>query len=101
VIVVTGVASPKRFEWTPLYFKDLRIIGSNAFSVEEFEGRREHSYLHYYRFLQEKRFDATAMLTHRFPLERYREALICSHEQKTARALKVLFEFPTEKGGRA
>jgi threonine dehydrogenase-like Zn-dependent dehydrogenase len=101
VIVVTGVASPKRFEWTPWYFKDLRIIGSNAFSVEEFEGRREHAYDHYFRFLREKRLDPVAMLTHRFPLAEYRAALICAHEQKTQRALKVLFAFAAEKGGRS
>src|SRR5919198_3471441 len=32
-----------RFEWTPLYFKEIALIGSNAFGVEEFEGRRRHS----------------------------------------------------------
>ena len=39
-IVVTGVEVPQRFEWTPLYFKEIAVIGSNAFGVEEFEGRR-------------------------------------------------------------
>ena len=42
-IVVTGVEVPRRFEWTPLYFKEIAVIGSNAFGVEEFEGRRRHS----------------------------------------------------------
>ena len=37
-IVVTGVEVPQRFEWTPLYFKEIAVIGSNAFGVEEFEG---------------------------------------------------------------
>ena len=36
-IIVTGVSSPKRFEWTPWYFKEIRIIGSNAFAIEEYE----------------------------------------------------------------
>ena len=34
-LVVSGVEPPKRFEWTPLYFKELRVIGSNGFGVEE------------------------------------------------------------------
>ena len=97
-IVVTGVSSPKRFEWTPWYFKEVRVIGSNAFAVEEFEGRREHSYGHYFRFLQERRVDPTPMLTHRFPLEQYREALVCARDQKGRRAIKVLFTYESRKG---
>ena len=38
-LVQMGVGSPARFEWTPWYFKELRLIGSNAFGVEAFEGR--------------------------------------------------------------
>jgi threonine dehydrogenase-like Zn-dependent dehydrogenase len=29
-LVVSGVEPPKRFEWTPLYFKELRVVGSNG-----------------------------------------------------------------------
>ncbi|MDP3766384.1 MAG: alcohol dehydrogenase catalytic domain-containing protein, partial [Dehalococcoidia bacterium] len=36
-IVVSGVEAPRRFEWTPLYFKEVSIVGSNAFGVETFE----------------------------------------------------------------
>ena len=32
-LVVSGVEPPKRFEWTPLYFKELRVIG--GFGLEE------------------------------------------------------------------
>ena len=27
-IVVAGVEPPGRFEWTPLYFKELRVVGA-------------------------------------------------------------------------
>ncbi len=33
-LVVTGVANPARFEWTPLYFKEIEVLGSNAFGLE-------------------------------------------------------------------
>ena len=38
-IVIIGVATPKRFEWTPLYFKEVSLIGSNGFGFEDFGGR--------------------------------------------------------------
>ena len=44
--------------------------------------------------------DPGAMVTHKFPLEKYKEALVCAHEQKTARAIKVAFEYPEKRGTR-
>jgi len=42
--VISGVEPPGRFEWTPLYFKELHIIGSNAFGIEELRGVRKHAF---------------------------------------------------------
>jgi len=99
-IVVTGVSSPGRFEWTPWYFKDLRMIGSSGFSIEAFEGRREHAFSHYFRFLREGRADPSKMITHRFSLSEYKDALVAAREQKKARAVKVLFSYPEEDSGK-
>jgi threonine dehydrogenase-like Zn-dependent dehydrogenase len=99
-IVVTGVSSPRRFEWTPWYFKDITIIGSNAFSVEDFEGIKAHAYGHYFRLLQEGRVDPSTIVTHRFPLSRYRDALVTARGKKKPRAIKVVFDYG-DKGARA
>ena len=37
-IVVTGVDQPAALRWTPLYFKEIALVGSNAFGIENFEG---------------------------------------------------------------
>ena len=37
-LVQLGRRSPARFEWTPWYFKELRLVGSNAFGIEEVDG---------------------------------------------------------------
>src|SRR5437773_682083 len=75
-IVVTGVEVPRRFEWTPLYFKEISLIGSNAFGVEEFEGRRRHSMEIYLELVASGRIDVTPILTHRFVLEEWRAAFL-------------------------
>jgi threonine dehydrogenase-like Zn-dependent dehydrogenase len=74
-LVYTGVAVPGRWEWTPVYFKELTITGSNAFATEEFEGRRQHAIDHYLDFVQDGRIDLTAMVTHRYGLEQWWQAL--------------------------
>jgi threonine dehydrogenase-like Zn-dependent dehydrogenase len=92
-IVITGVEAPKRFEWTPLYFKEIAIIGSNAFGVEEFEGRRAHAMEIYLELVRSGRIDVTAILTHRFTLDDYRDAFLACGEQGTSGAVKVLFTY--------
>ena len=63
-----------RCEWTPLYFKEIRWIGSNAFGFEEVDGVRKHGIAHYLDLVQQGRVDLSAMLTHTFPLDEWRDA---------------------------
>jgi threonine dehydrogenase-like Zn-dependent dehydrogenase len=92
-IVVTGVEAPARFEWTPLYFKEVAVIGSNAFGVEQFEGRSRHSMEIYLDLVATGRIDVTPILTHRFPLDRYRDAFLACGDQDRSGAVKVMFEY--------
>src|SRR5262249_12500620 len=100
-IVITGVEMPRRFEWTPLYFKEIAVIGSNAFGVEDFEGQRRHSMEIYLDLVRQRRIDVTPILTHRFPLERYRDAFLACGDQGSSGAVKVLFAFPHDGSGAA
>jgi len=94
-IVALGVEIPKRFEWTPLYFKELALIGSNAFGAETLEGRRQHAMAWYFELIERRRIDVTPIITHRFALDEYREAFLACRDQGASGAVKVLFDrFP-------
>jgi threonine dehydrogenase-like Zn-dependent dehydrogenase len=90
-LVYTGVATPERWESTPIYFKEITIAGSNAFGMEDFEGRRQHAIAHYLQLVEEGRLDITPMLTHRFGLEEWWPALKALARQDRSGALKVAF----------
>jgi threonine dehydrogenase-like Zn-dependent dehydrogenase len=92
-IVITGVGAPARFEWTPLYFKEVKLMGSNAFGVEEVEGVRLHAMEHYLRLLAQGRFDPTPLVTHHFRLEQYRQAFLMMHSKARYRVVKAVFDF--------
>jgi threonine dehydrogenase-like Zn-dependent dehydrogenase len=92
-LVQLGVSSPGRFEWTPWYFKELRLVGSNAFGDETFEGRRRHAFEHYLDLVQDGRVDLTGLLTHRFRLEDWRDAFTTIVHQGDTGAIKVAFDF--------
>jgi threonine dehydrogenase-like Zn-dependent dehydrogenase len=90
-LVVSGVEPPRRFEWTPMYFKELRVVGSNGFGLEEVAGVKKHAFEHYFDFARAG-FDLSAVVTHRYPLRRWREAVLTLAEARSTGAVKVLLE---------
>jgi threonine dehydrogenase-like Zn-dependent dehydrogenase len=92
-LVQLGVSAPARFEWTPWYFKELQLIGSNAFGVETVEGVRRHAIEHYLDLVASGRVDVSGMLTHRFRLDEWRTALTTIIDQGRTGAIKVAFDF--------
>lgn len=91
-LVYTGVSTPERWEWSPVYFKELTIAGSNAFGIEELDGVRQHAIAHYLDLVADGRLDIRPMLTHRFPLEDWRGALRALARPGDSGAIKVAFE---------
>ena len=91
-VVQLGLSSMGRCEWTPWYFKEARLIGSNAFGVEEVEGVRKHAMEHYFDLVTDGRIDLTGMLTHRFRLEEWRDAFSTLIAQGTTGAIKCAFD---------
>ncbi len=93
VLVFLGVSTPKRWENTPHYFKELEIIGSNAFSIETFEGKSAHAFEFFLEFLASKRLNPSILVTHKVPLDAYKEAFDILTNKSKSHAVKVLFEF--------
>ena len=92
-IVITGVSRPARFEWTPHYFKEIKLIGSNAFGIEEYGGVRKHGMEHYLQLVAEGKLELSSLITHRFRLEDYREAFLTMHTKGQHGAVKAVFDF--------
>lgn len=96
-IVLVGVATPGRFEWTPLYSKEVSILGSSGYGLETFEGKRAHAIEHYLALLEAGRVTPTGVLTHRFPLADYKEAFLTARARGDGAAIKVAFDFRGRK----
>jgi threonine dehydrogenase-like Zn-dependent dehydrogenase len=91
-IVKAGVHGPTLWEDTPLYFKELSMVGSNAFGFEEVDGVRKHGIEHYLDLVAGGRVDLTGMLTHTFKLDDWRDAFATLATQDQTGAIKVAFE---------
>ena len=91
-LVKAGVHAPGRWEWSPLYFKEIALVGSNAFGFEEVDGQRKHAIAHYLDLVAAGRVDLRPMLTHTFALDRWREAFLAIANQAESGAIKVAFD---------
>jgi threonine dehydrogenase-like Zn-dependent dehydrogenase len=92
ILSIIGVEAPKRFEWTPIYFKELRVVGSNAFGVETFRGARKHAMEHYVDLCASGELDLGFLVTHRYPLDEWKAAFSTAIA-KTTGCVKVAFAF--------
>ena len=88
-IVKAGVHAPARWEWSPVDFKELRWVGSNAFGVETVEGVRKHAIEHYLDLVEAGRVDLSGMLTHVFSLDQWRDAFYAIADQGRSGSIKV------------
>ncbi len=92
-MAITGVSQPGRFEWSPWYFKELELHGSNAFGMEDVDGVRQHAIAHYLQLVGQGRVVVRDMLTHTFPLAQWRDAFGALARQGETGALKVAFDY--------
>jgi len=92
-LVLVGVATPARFEWTPLYFKELLVMGSSGYGVETLGGRRAHAFEHFFGLLERGEIDLSGVVTHRFPLGDYKDAFLTARSKGSAPSIKVVFDF--------
>jgi len=91
-LVKAGVHGPTYWEDSPLYFKEIAFVGSNAFGLETVEGVTRHGIAHYLDLAAAGRIDLAAMVTHVFPLDdRWRDAFRTLADQGDTGALKVAF----------
>lgn len=91
-LVKAGVHAPGRWEWSPLYFKEISWVGSNAFGVEEVGGERKHAIAHYLDLAADGRIDLRPMLTHTFGLSAWRDAFLAIADQGRSGAVKVAID---------
>lgn len=92
-VVVIGVEKPKRFEWSPLWFKEIHLAGSMSVGLDEYRGERRHTFKVAVDQIAQRKADLMPFLTHIFPLSEYREAIRTYADKRRTKAIKVAFSF--------
>ena len=93
-LVILGLASlPEGVDWTPIWMKEIFVVGSLTYGAETFKGKRADTFARAIDFLARRRADLTSIRPRKYPLDRYREALTEAASKKTSGAVKVSFAF--------
>lgn len=87
-----GIGNPKKIDWTPVWFKELTIKGVYGYQEHLFEGRTEHNFEMALRLHAEGKVDLTPLVTHKFSIDQYPEALEVALDKGKHNAIKIAFQ---------
>jgi threonine dehydrogenase-like Zn-dependent dehydrogenase len=92
-LVLVGIGYPRRMDWTPVWFQEIRILGSVGQGVEQWGDERLHSSVLLHRLILEGKLDPGPLLTHRFPLADYKKAFAAVLAKGRTHSIKVALQF--------
>lgn len=101
VVLVGAAAEVDRLDWTYVWSKELTLVGTFCYSREASDTARRRTF----EIVLDRLGDATLagpidrLVTHEFPLEQYREAVIANVERDRHRSVKTLFALALARGG--
>ncbi len=94
VAVGLGYSVTKRVDWSLKVWKETCVTGSLGYGLERLEGEELHAFDLALRFMSEEPDFFRGLLSHTFPVEKYKAAFDCAGHKGKYRATKVGFAFP-------
>jgi threonine dehydrogenase-like Zn-dependent dehydrogenase len=98
-VVMVGTGHGRGVDLTPIWFRELTVRGAYGRQVESWQGRRIGSYQLAHELMAAGKLPVRPLLTHTFPLARFREALGAAIHKDRIEAVKVAIDFRRSSGG--
>lgn len=93
VLVGLGYSTTKKVDWSLQVWKEIGITGTLGYGIEFFEHEHVHAFDVALRLMASNPKPFEGLLTHTFPIEKYRTALACAEHKGRNHATKVAFAF--------
>ncbi|MED4082637.1 zinc-binding dehydrogenase [Halalkalibacterium halodurans] len=92
-VVLIGLASfIDNLDMTMIWLNELEVKGSFTYGMEDWQGGKKRTLQIAVDLIADGKVDLSPLITHRFPLEAYREALATAANKKKGQTMKVVFE---------
>jgi threonine dehydrogenase-like Zn-dependent dehydrogenase len=93
VVVLVGVHLHRLLlDVTPIWYQEVDLIGAVGHDVVTWAGENFSAFELAMRWMQTGRLSCEGLLTHRFPLDDYRDAFITAVDKRTHCSIKVAFD---------
>lgn len=90
--VMVGIAFESlKVDLSPVWYQEVDLLGSHTFGVEDWRGRRVHTFDLVIEMMQEGALRHQGLITHRFPLAQLRRAVATAQDRRGG-AIKVTLD---------
>ncbi len=92
-VVLAGVRlEPLHVDLGPVWYQEVDLIGLNSHGMETWGGREQQTFALTIALLQQGKLAIDGLITHRFPLAEWREAIRTAQDKRSG-AIKVVFDY--------
>jgi threonine dehydrogenase-like Zn-dependent dehydrogenase len=92
-VILVGVNLHRmRLDVTPVWYQEVDLVGAIGHDVVTWEGKTLSTFALAMRWMQAGQLRTSELLTHRFPLDAYRQAFRTAVDKSASRSVKVAFE---------
>ena len=92
-VVLLGASPPERFEWSLLFWKEIDLVGSLSYGMEEVRGKRRHAFEIAFELMEQKRLLLEEIPVQTYRLAEYRNALRDLLRKGNSRLVKAAIDF--------
>jgi threonine dehydrogenase-like Zn-dependent dehydrogenase len=95
-VLVGTMGLLRRVDLSSLWFRELKLTGAYVYSHSHFEGRRVRTYHLAMDLLARPDYPSRGLVSHLFPLNRYRQAFGVAFDKRRHQCVKVAFDLRPE-----
>ena len=89
-VIILGINfRPGKIDYTPIWNQEINVTGINCHATEE---TGKTSFDMAARLLANRGFPADGLITHRFPMDRYKEAIKTFLDKERSKAIKIVLD---------
>ena len=92
-VVLLSTARGGGVDLTPVWFRELSMVGASGRQIEHVDGREVNTYQLAHEMMTSGKIPVAGLLTHKFPLGEYRRALAVAMNKSKHQAIKVALDF--------
>lgn len=93
VVLVGMPAIPEGIDWSSLWFKELKFMGSYTYGTEVYQGEQIRTFTLAIQLMQQQSELLSRLITGYYRLPAYRQALHTAMRPGTSKAIKTVFDF--------